>query len=686
LYFSTGFHELNSLLGGGYNEKSTVLIIGPTGVGKEILLYNFILSGIREDDACLYVTRQLVNDVQRDSGARGINLVSNSLTWIAPGGSEKKFSPENLAKLSFAVKDYLKESGEKKKTRIVLDPLSSLLLTNSADSVYRFLTQLFAEVKIYDTCILAILEEDMHTPSVIASMEQIFDGVLRIGSGEDESLQVEVRKMIGSNIPSRQKISISLRSVGEESKWEPGEASGRKRIAVLPLVSFSPDPNDEFFADGLTEELIDRLCQVRELEVIARTSVMAYKNKEKKIAEIGKELRVGTLVEGSVRKAGNKIRVTAQLIDAKTEGHLWSSRYDNELQDIFAVQSDIAEKITEALKLNLIGAEKERIRRKTTSVSEAYIAYLNAVYFRYKASSEGLTKAAQYSSKAIELDPNYAEAYAQLAVDHIFLGIYWGEPVVQAFSKAAEFAAKALTLAPNLSEAHYAKSWVSYFYEMNWEVAERESKIAIELKPSYAEPRNSLAWILLGLGRSDEALSEARKAVDLDPLGVYSILVLAHVLSTIGRFDESILWHKKAIEMAGTPFFHCELGYTYLQMGKVTEGAKEMERAAKLTDGEYFKASLAYGYAVSGRREDALKIASEIETLRSKGMEFARPYEIAIIYAGLGENSKSLDLLEEAYREHSIVHLRLLTYEPAFANLRLEPRFKSLLQKMNLKA
>ena len=459
----------------------------------------------------------------------------------------------------------------------------------------------------------------------------------------------------------------------------------KERIAVLPFVNMSPDPNDEFFADGLTEELIDRLCQIRELEVIARTSVMAYKNKEKKAAEIGSELSVGSLVEGSVRKAGNKIRVTAQLIDAKTESHLWSSRYDSELQDIFAVQGDIAEKITEALKLNLIDAEKQRIGKRPTSIPEAYVAYLNGVYFRYKASLAGLRKAAQYNSKAIELDPNYAEAFAQLAMDHIFLGVFFGEPVDQAFSKAKELAAKALELGPNLSEAHYAKSWVSYFYELDWGAAEREGKAAVDLKPSYAEPRSCLAWILLALGRYDEALDEARKAVDLDPLGVYSHLSLAHVLSAIGKFDEAILWLTKTIETEpDSPFFHSELGYTYLQMGKVAEGAKEMEKAAELPDGDFFKASLGYGYAISGRREDALKIASEMQLARAKGM--ARPYDIAIIYAGLGESSKALDLLDQAYQEHSIVHLLLLSVEPAFANLRLEPRFKALLKRLNLES
>ncbi|HKW05265.1 MAG TPA: hypothetical protein VJN71_08210, partial [Nitrososphaerales archaeon] len=558
----------------------------------------------------------------------------------------------------------------------------SLLMNHSPDSIYRFLSQLFAEVKRYEACFIAVAEEDMHAPNVIASIEQIFDGVLRVAYGEDGSLLVEVKKMVGADIPSRSRTLIQQRSIAGQDKKELEETSGRKRIAVLPLVSFSPDPNDEFFADGLTEELIDRLCQVRELEVIARTSVMAYKNKEKKIAEIGKELKVGTLVEGSVRKAGNRIRVTAQLIDARTEGHLWSSRYDNELEDIFAVQSDIAEKITKALKLNLVAPEAET-PKKSTPVTEAYVYYLNGVHLRHKATEEGLRKAVQYLEKAIELDPDYADAFAQIAINLVFIGIYWMEPLAQAFSKARNYATKALEIDPKNTEALYAKGWISYFYDWNWMEAEKEARLAISLNPSYSEPRITLAWLLLALGRNSEAVEEARKAVDLDPLGVYSRQCEGRVLASVGKFHEAIITLNTTLEIEpSSSFLHTEMGYTYLSMGKVEEGLGEMEKLLKLPSGEFFKMGLGYAYAVSGRREDALNIAKELELARSKGL--ARPYEIAMIYSGLGENSKALDLLEQAFEEKTIIHLLNIRVEPAFANLRSEPRFRALLKKLNL--
>jgi TolB-like protein/tetratricopeptide (TPR) repeat protein len=677
---STGVPALDDILGGGFLDRSAILIEGPSSNEKEDLAYEFMRSGLDLGDFCLYVTRLTPGEVLSDARALGINL-DRGMFWMCPENGDRSYAPEDLASISFGIKSVLKEH-EARKIRVVFDLPSQLLMAGSSDSVFRFLGQLLTDLKKYDATLVATVQADMHAPPVLAGLELIFDGALEVRQSEHAKAEIRIKKMRGV-VPVKSSLSISPSTRAPAEFAQP--QLGANRIAILPFVNMSPDPNDEFFADGLTEELIDRLCQIRGLEVIARTSVMVYKNKEKKAAEIGNELRVRSLVEGSVRKAGNIIRVTAQLIDVKTEGHLWSSRYDSELKDIFAVQSDIAERISEALRLNLIDTEKKKIGRKATSIPEAYVAYLNGIYFRYKASFVGLKKAAQYNSEAIRLDPNFAEAYAQLATDYVFLGVFWGEPVDQAFSRAKELAAKALELDPGLAEAYYARSWVSYFYEMNWGAAEREGRKAVELEASYAEPRISLAYTLLGLGRNDEALGEARKAVDLDPLGVFSHLVLARVLSIIGKFDEAILWHNKSIEIEpNSAFFHSELGYTYLHMGKVVEGVREMEKAMALPDSEPFKAGLGYGYAISGRREEALKIVTELELARGKGM--ARPYDIALVYSGLGENSKALDLLDQAYQEHSIVRLLLLSVEPSFRNLRPDPRFKALLNKLSLQA
>lgn len=679
---STGVPALDNLLGGGYLDKSTILIEGPSSNEKENLAYEFIRSGLGLGDFCLYVTRLSPGDVMSDAKALGINL-DKGIFWMCPEHGDRSYVPEELASISFGIKSVLKEH-EARKMRVVFDLPSRLLMANPSDSVFRFLGQLLTDLKRYDAVFVATVQEDIHPPPVLAGLELVFDGVLGIKKTEHSEAEIRIKKMQGIR-PLKSSISISFGAgaTTELVTTQPGAG----RIAVLPFVNMSPDPNDEFFADGLTEELIDRLCQVRGLEVIARTSVMAYKNKAVKAGEIGKELKVADLVEGSVRKAGDRIRVTAQLIDVKTESHLWSLRYDNEIQDIFAVQSDIAEKIAEAMKVNLIDAEKKRIERRATPVPEAYTNYLNAVYFRYKVSlgREALRKAVQYLNMATELDPNYAEAFAQLAINLAFLAVSWAEPPDQAFLRSKELADKALGLDPQNAQAYYAKSWVSYFHDMDCRAAEREGKRAVELNPNYAESRISLAYVEMALRRNEEALNYARKAVNLDPLGVYSHLVLAQVLFMLGRYDEAIVEHNKSIEIEpNSTFLHRQLGYTYLHMGKIVEGMKEMEKAVELPDGVFSKSGLGYGCAVSGKKEDALRIVAELEMAKTRGMAIA--YDIALIYAGLGETSKALGFLEEAYEKRSIVYLVLFNIEPAFASLRVEPRFKSLLKKMSLEA
>ena len=433
---------LDNVLRGGYLDRSAILIEGLSSNEKEGLVYEFLRSGLDHGDFCLYVTRLSPAEVLSDAKALGIDLDRGTF-WMCPEHGDRSYIPEDLASISFGIKGVLKEH-EARRTRVVFDLPSQLLIASPSDSVFRFLGQLLADLKRYDTTLVATVQEDMHPPQILAGLELLFDGVLGVRRSAKANVEVMIKKMRGVN-PVEHSALIALNA---RVSVEPAASSKlrTRRIAVLPFVNMSPDPNDEFFADGLTEELIDRLCQIRELEVIARTSVMTYKNKEKKAAEIGRELGVGSLVEGSVRKAGNKIRVTAQLIDVETEGHLWSSRYDNELQDIFAVQGDIAEKITEALKLNLIEAEKNRIGRKATSIPEAYVAYLNGVHFRYKASIEGMRKAVEYASRAIELDPSYAEAFAELAMDYVWSGVFWGEPADQTFSKAKDLALKAIEL------------------------------------------------------------------------------------------------------------------------------------------------------------------------------------------------------------------------------------------------
>ncbi len=287
--------------------------------------------------------------------------------------------------------------------------------------------------------------------------------------------------------------------------WEKSQTENiwsTSRIAVLPFGNISPDPNDEYFADGLTEELIDRLCQVNELKVIARTSVMNYKKKEKNVSEIAKELKVGSIVEGSVRKAGNKIRVTAQLIDSNTEAHLWSSRYDRSLDDIFVVQTDIAENVVNALKVKLLVPEKKAIQRKGPSNPDAYVEFLRGMYFfRKEGAATNLQNAIKHFGNAIQIQPNYSEAIALLGISNISLGYFGHDRTNEPYVKAKQLISTALELDATIPETHFAKGTASFFIEGNWEKAEQEFKRALELSPNYLEAHISYAIFLVSLGR-----------------------------------------------------------------------------------------------------------------------------------------------------------------------------------------
>ncbi len=453
------------------------------------------------------------------------------------------------------------------------------------------------------------------------------------------------------------------------------------RIAVLPFANISADPNDEYFSDGLTEEMIDRLCQVSKLEVIARTSVMNYKKKDKNVSEIGKELRVGSIVEGSVRKVGNKIRVTAQLINANTEAHLWSSRYDRNLDDIFAVQSDIAENVTDALKVRLLDSEKNAVGRKGPRHPEAYVEYLKGIHFGHAMFGNAIEqrKSIEHFEKALALEPDYPEALALLGVAVGGLAYLGFEPKDESYARSKQLVSKAIELDDTIPEVHYAKGMVEFYVDGDWAKAEKEHKRALELNPNYLDAHLLYALLLVSTGRNAEAIAEVQKALRLDPVSFDARNTSAVVYSLAGKFDEALEQHSKASEMepeAG----HTTLGITLLLMGRIEEGVKELEQALKRGGTSFFKVNLAYAYAVSGRREEALKLAEEIKA-DSKGPD---SYGLASVYAGLGEKEEAMNWLEKAYDERMLFTLPLFIYEPFLATLRGEPRFKELTRKMRL--
>jgi TolB-like protein/DNA-binding winged helix-turn-helix (wHTH) protein/Tfp pilus assembly protein PilF len=458
--------------------------------------------------------------------------------------------------------------------------------------------------------------------------------------------------------------------------------TGIRSLAVLPLENLSGDASQDYFADGMTDELITDLAQIRALRVISRTSVMAYKHARKPLPEIARELNVDAVVEGSVLRAGDQVRITAQLIEASTDKHLWSQSYEGELRDTLALQNRVAGAIADQIRIHLTPQEEAALKNVKVVNPEAYESYLKGRYFWNKRTADGLKAALAYFNQAIEEDPKYAQAYSGLADTYALLGD-WQYAVMtpkEAFPKAKAAAIKALELDNTLSEAHTSLAFSLDLFDWNWEAAEKEFRRAIELNPGYATAHHWYAWHLSGMGRNSEAIAEMRKAENLDPLSLIINADLAELL-LIARFsDQSIQQSRKTLDM--DPNFavaHYDLGQALLQKHMYSEAIAELETATKLSaDSPICKSTLAYAYAISGRRNDALKILNDL-TRRSNG--FSNAAEIALIYAGLGENDQAMAWLEKAYSERFNPSILL---RPAFDPLRSDTRFQKLVHRIGL--
>ena len=469
--------------------------------------------------------------------------------------------------------------------------------------------------------------------------------------------------------------------------WEEkeGKESGAKlsldsrRVAVLPLVNMSPDPDDEYFSDGLTDELISTISQIKELRVISRTSIMQFKKTAKVLSEIGRELNVGTVLEGSVRRSGKKLRVTAQLIDVQTDEHIWAKNYDRTLEDVFAIQSDIAQNIASALEVTLVKSEKESLsNRAPTQNTEAYNLYLKGRYFWNNRTKENLYKAIECFKRATEKDPRFALAYVGIADCYSVLADHGHLLQREAEARAAELARKALQLDDSLAEAR--TSLGAALERTANATAEEEFRKAIWLNPNYATAHHWYAIHLLGRGKIEEALSETRKANELDPLSLQIKSFLGATYWIAKRYDEALEHLTQALEIDpnfGVAYFWLSL--VYAETSRFDEAIAAAKRGAELTPGSRSKASLGYAYAVAGRREEALNVAEEL-TRESKN-SFVSYSDIAVVYAGLGMNDKAIYWLQRADTEISELTPFSLTLR-WFDLIRSDERFRALEMKV----
>ena len=460
-------------------------------------------------------------------------------------------------------------------------------------------------------------------------------------------------------------------------------ASNSKAIAVLPFKNLSDSKEDEYFADGITEDLITQLSKIADLKVISRTSVMQYKGISKNVREIGKDLDVGSVLEGSVRRAGNQVRIVAQLIDAHNEGHLWAETYDKEMTQIFAIQSDVAKEIAAALRATLSSGEKERIERKQTESTEAYQLCLKGRFYWNKRRARDLEMATDYFKQALEKDPNYALAYAGLAQTYVLFPEYAGLPAKEYFPRAEAAARRALELDENLAEAHSVLGLVRLQYAWDWSGAEREFKKAIELNPNFPTAHHWYNIMLGCVGRLDEAMNEIRRAQELDPLSLIINENVGAVFYSMRRYDEAIGQHKKTLELdqnfAGC---HSALGDAYCQKGMFAEAIAEHQKVRVLSEsGPYGLGPLGYAYARSGRVNEAKQVLNQLLAFSKQG--YVVSYGIASVYNGLGVRNGALQWLERACEEHDrfIVDVKV---DPALDNLRSDVRFKAILQRVGL--
>jgi TolB-like protein/Tfp pilus assembly protein PilF len=458
-------------------------------------------------------------------------------------------------------------------------------------------------------------------------------------------------------------------------------AVSEKSIAVLPFENLSEDKANAYFADGIQEEILTRLAGIADLKVISRTSTQRYQSRPRNLTQIAKELGVANILEGSVQKAGDRARISVQLINAQTDSHLWADTYDRKLTDVFLVETDIAKTIADSLKAKLTHSERRAIALRPTANTEAYELYLKGRFFWNKRTGTDLRKAIDYFNHAIAKDPNYALAYAGLADCYDLLCEYSEVSPKESYPKAKAAAIKALELDDSLGEAHTSLAYSLINYDWDWRNAEREYQRAIQLNPNHATAHQWYAECLSILGRHTEAIAEIKRAQELDPLSLIINQGVGGKYLYARRYDEAMAQFQRTLELYPQfPPTHQRLAWCYVQKRMYDEAIAEMQRAVEFSgNSTQMIAALGYTYAAAGRRDIAQNIIAELEQ-RSKE-SYVDDYCIATIHAALGEKDKAFALLNQASAERSY-WMPYLKTDFQLDNLRSDSRFDALLQRV----
>jgi TolB-like protein/DNA-binding winged helix-turn-helix (wHTH) protein/Tfp pilus assembly protein PilF len=461
----------------------------------------------------------------------------------------------------------------------------------------------------------------------------------------------------------------------------PGPTAIRS-IAVLPLVNLSSDPAQEYFSDGLTDELITKLAQVGSLQVISRTSVIGYKHSVKKAPEIGAELHVDSLVEGTIERVSDRVRIRVQLIRASTDQHIWAESYDRELKDILQLESDVAHEIAQQIG-HATYEQPSRLARERPVSTEAHENYLRGRYRWNQRSESGLRAAINHFQKAIELEPGYAQAYAGIADAYIMMANWRFMPATEAYPKAETAARRALELDDHLAEAHTSLAYANFLNDWDWSGAEKRFRRAIELNPNYATAHHFYSVLLMASGRHAEAQAEIKHARELDPLSIIINSVMGWIYYEGRQYPQAIQEFEKTFEMDPNyvPAL-LDLGSVYLRTREYDKAIAQFERARNVAERKDVALSdLAQAHAMSGNKTEARKILLALQ--ESSAPKFVSAWDIAQIHIALGEKSKALGFLEKAADEH-FAWVVVLGVDPAFDPLRAEPRFKALRQRVGI--
>jgi len=479
-------------------------------------------------------------------------------------------------------------------------------------------------------------------------------------------------------------INLLLHLKGPEPETVPA-SKWKNSVAVLPFVDMSPQKDQEYFCDGMTEELINRLSNIKELKVPARTSAFFFKGKGQDIQEVGQKLKVNTVLEGSVRRAGNELRITAQLINIADGYHLWSETYDRELQDIFALQDEISLQIINKLKIELLGEVRDRIVKRYTDNTEASDSYMKGMWlWNNKMTEEDWRKAILNFERAIEMDPNFSLAYVGLASVHLELTYFNFVSAAEALPKAKRALEHALKIDQELPEALTLSGEIKCRFEYDWPGGESDIRKSLELNPNYGDAHIVLSEILLlNKGQIDKAVEETSVAVELDPLSLYKQVILAWTLYQAERYDDALKQCRKSLEIDPEyPFSLAVLGRCYVQKSLFQEAIAALEKAVAFSgNSTEFLSYLAHAYVMSGNLERAHEILRELDKL-SKHV-YVSKYHLAFIQAAMGEKDKAFELLESAYKERD-GELIFLKTDPKFNGLRSDPRYEMILKKIGL--